>query len=136
MTTNRIAIVKSIGAAEVKTEKAAAEIVASVPAEYDWKARGAVPQAIIAWCGGSDEPQKRGPKGDQVTTNFGKGVDRLRQAVSKLVKEDRPKPIRLAVTMSGEGAPTTGTVTIDPTDPLYAVLVGRLMDSAEESAAA
>lgn len=137
----RVALVRSIGAAERKSADAAAEIVASVPDTYDWTARGAVPQAVIGWAmadsGSADVPaQRKGPKGAQVTTDFGRGVDALVKAVRAVLAADsdgEPKPAVLRVSLSGEG----GGSTVVPADhPLYASLIALLAGDAEDSAAA
>lgn len=139
MSKNRISTVRSIGAAERKTGEVAGEIVASVPDTWDWTARGAVPQAILAWVTEGDvdsaPAQKKGPKGAQTVTDFGRGVDKLRKAVAELVREDKPKPVRLAVTMSGDDAPVTGTMAVDPEahPELYASLVEFLAAAQAET---
>ena len=138
---NHISIVKSIGAGVRKTEQAVPEILASVPDEYNWQARGAVPQAVMAWAvsDGAEAPaQKTGPKGNQTVTDFGRGVNTLSKAVSRALKSDEPKPVTLRATLSGEG----GGSTVIPADhPLYAAIVALIgksdeTDETDENAAA
>src|SRR5689334_21668361 len=106
MTTNHINTVQHIRRGARLTETAVPEILASVPETYDWTAKGAVPTAVHAWaCGDSKRPaQKTGPKGAQVTSDYGRGVDTLVTAVKRALKSsDGPKPITLRATLSGEG---------------------------------
>lgn len=131
--------VKAIGRGIRLTEQAVPQIVAMLPADFDPKARGAVAEIVHVWaCGDRPADQrpavKTGPKGEQTTTDYGRGHDTLVKAVKRALSEDKPKPIRMAVTLSGEGAPATGTVTIDPSDPLFAVLVARI--AGDDAAAA
>lgn len=129
---NNLSTVKSIGRGVRLTEEAAAAIVASVPAEYDWTARGAVPAAIAGWAVPAGEPvpaQKSGPKGAQTLTDYGRGVDALAKAVRELVKDDAPKPVKLRATLSGEGG---GSVVIPKDSPLYAPLVALIAEAAAE----
>lgn len=132
-----VEIIRVIGKGERLTDETAAAIVASVADGYDWKARGAVPAAILAWaCPNGDAPrQKTGPVGDQTPTDFGRGVDRLRKAVAALVKEDKPKPVKMQVTLSGDDAPITGTVTIPQDSDLFATLVAMIAEQSETAAA-
>lgn len=129
--------VRTIGKGERLTAVVAAAIVAAMPEGYDWTARGAVPQAILSWaCPDGNAPaQKTGPKGDQTPTDFGRGVDRLRKAVADLVKTAKPKPVKMQVTLSGDDAPVTGSVTIPTDSPLYATLVAMIAEQAESAAA-
>lgn len=136
-TNPNVVVVRTIGKGERLTVQTAALIVAAMPEDYDWTARGAVPQAILAWaCPDGDAPaQKTGPKGDQTPTDFGRGVDRLRKAVADLVKAEKPKPVKMQVTLSGDDAPITGTVTIPTDSPLFATLVAMIAEQSEAAAA-
>lgn len=118
----RVAFVKSVGSAERKTADVAAEIVAGLGAEFDPKARGAVSGAVHAWaCGDAERPAvKSGPKGAQVSTDYGRGVDKIAKAVSALLSGDKETKTVLRVTLSGEGG---GTAVIAPDHKLYAALV-------------
>lgn len=144
----RVAAVRSIGAAEMKRDRIAAEIVESVAVDYDWSARGAIPLQVHMWATGTDvkadwPAQKEtvkvkaadgkveiGEDGKPVTknesTNYGRGVDNIVAAIRKLIAEPKPKPFRLAVTASGDDAPVTGTVEIDP--DAHPELFAALMD--------
>ena len=144
----RIASVRSIGAAETKRDQIALDIVESVAADYDWTARGAVPLQVHMWATGTDvkadwPAQKStvtvkdddgnvvvGDDGKPVTknesTNYGRGVDNIVAGIRKLVAEPKAKPFRLAVTASGDDAPVTGTVEIDP--DAHPELFAALMD--------
>ena len=127
-TNTRAQSVTAIGKGTRLTAEVAAEIVASVPAEYDWSARGAVPKAIDAFVAetGAVPVKQRGGKGEQTLTDYGRGCDTLRKAVAALVKGDAPKATRLAVTMSGDDAPVTGTATTDPESDLGRALIEYL----------
>jgi hypothetical protein len=72
-------------------------------------------------------------KKDGVRTRFGNAVQAAGNGLrSVLDKDDTPKPITLRVSLSGEGG---GTVTIDPSDPLYATLVRKVKgDDAAQAA--
>lgn len=104
---SNITLVKSIGAALRKTETAVPEIIASVPAEYDWTARGAVTAAIHAWAvpAGEEIPAvKIGAKGAQRATDYGRGVDSLAKAVRSALAGDDDKPAVLRVSLKGAGS--------------------------------
>lgn len=132
----RVSTVRSIGAAEVKATRVAAEIIESVPATFDWSARGAMAAQVHQWATGTDVkaewPAQRAKKivdGEEVNevTNYGRGVNTIVAAIRRALKsdDDAPKPYRVAVTGSGDGGPT-GTLVIAADDPLYAALVERL----------
>ena len=146
----RVAAVRSIGAAEMKRDRIAAEIVESVSLDYDWTARGAIPLQVHLWATGTDvkadwPAQKEtvkvrddnnnvvvGEDGKPVTrnesTNYGRGVDNIVAGIRKIVATPKAKPFRLAVTASGDDAPVTGTVEIDPdaTPELFAALMDMI----------
>ena len=148
--TSRVAAVRSIGAAEMKRDRIAAEIVESVAVDYDWSARGAIPLQVHLWATGTDvkadwPAQKEtvkvraadgmveiGEDGKPVTknesTNYGRGVDNIVAGIRKLVAAPKPKPFRLAVTASGDDAPVTGTVEISPDESpeLFAALMDMI----------
>ena len=146
----RIAAVRAIGGAEMKRDRIAAEIVESVSPTFDWTARGAVTGQIHLWATGTDVkadlPVQRetvkvkgadgkvmlDDDGKPVTkieaTNYGRGVDNIAAGIRKLIAEPKAKPFRLAVTASGDDAPVTGTVEIDPeaTPELFAALMDMI----------
>lgn len=70
-------------------------------------------------------------KTKNVSTTYGKGVDNIAAAIRKLIATPKPKPFRLAVTASGDDAPVTGTVEIDPeaTPELFAALMDLIAQS-------
>lgn len=118
----------SIGAATVKTERVAQQIVVSAPVGYDWAARGAVTAQIHAWAVGADgevPAQKTGPKGAQKATNYGRGVDALAKAIRAILSgdDDEPKPAALRATLSGEGG---GSITVDMTSDLGIALIALI----------
>src|SRR6187402_1332035 len=105
---SNLTVVTRIGAGVRLTETAAPQVIESVPAEYDWSARGAVTQAIHAWAvpaGSEVPPVKVGAKGNQRATDYGRGVDALAKAVKRLLGGDE-KPVTLRATLSGGVAPT------------------------------
>lgn len=137
LTSTRIANVRTIGKGERLTADVAAEIVAAMPETYDWTKRGAVPAAIHAYStdnGAVETPkQMSGPEGQQVPTDYGRGVDRLRKAVAALLKEsdDTPKEPVLRATLSGEGG---GTVTVEMDSDLGRALIALIKGTETEQA--
>lgn len=136
MTTNyaaRIAAAKTIGSGIATSDITVPEIVASVPEGFDHKARGAVADLVHTWlCGDLKRPQvMTGPAGAQVKTLYGIGHASLVSKVKAELAKSEAKPVRLAVTMSGTDAPTTGTVTIPTDHPLYADLVALIAAASE-----
>ena len=105
MTTNNIAVVRTIGKGVRVTEEAVASIVASLPDGFDPKARGAVAEAVHQWaCGDGERPAlKTGARGEQVTTDYGRGHDTLVAAVKRAMKDNGPTSVTLRATLSGEG---------------------------------
>lgn len=118
-----------IGAAEVSTGVHAQSVIDLVGDTYDWTAKSAVATAVAAYVAAHGEPGQRtvvvtdenGEK-KQRATNYGRGFDRVRKAVTALLaaQDDTPKSVVLRVSLSGEGG---GTVTIDPEHEFYASLV-------------
>lgn len=136
MTENNILTVQHIGRGVRLSETAVPAILATLPEDFDPKARGAVAEAVHAWaCGDSPRPAvKRGPKGEQETTDYGRGHDTLVAAVKRALKDDGPKPVVLRATLSGEGG---GSVTIPADHALYAVIVEMIRgEQAEQTEAA
>lgn len=129
--TSRIAAARTIGAGEVKAESIAGEIFVDLPTSFDHTARGAITGAIHAYLTGTDDKGSwpavaTGPKGEQVRTNYGRGVDAIGRQLRKLFAgSDEPKPAVMRVSLSGEGG---GSVVIDADvdAELYAVLLGRI----------
>lgn len=120
-------VVSSIGRAEVKRDKTAADIVATMPEGYDWTARGAVAEAIRTvggWDADTCPARKKGPKGAQVTTVFGVGFQALEDAIRKIVKEDKVPTVALRATLSGEGG---GSVTVDMDSELGKALLALIL---------
>jgi hypothetical protein len=105
--------------------------VATLPEGFDASKRGAIPAAIHAWaCPDGNVPAvKTGAKGSQKSTDYGRGVDALSKAIKALLNADAPKTIRLAVSMSGDDAPVTGTVAVPADHELYAALVEMIRAS-------
>lgn len=125
-----IETVKRIGAGVRLTETAVPAIVATLPEGFDPKARGAVAEAVHAWaCGDGDRPAvKRGPKGAQETTDYGRGHDTLVTAVKRALAGPTVAGV-LRATLSGEGG---GSVTIPADHALYAALVEMITASKSE----
>lgn len=133
---NHLSTVTRIGAGIRLTDTAVPQIIASLPEGFDPKARGAVTDAVHAWaCGDKERPAvKTGPKGSQKSTDYGRGVDTLTTAVKRALAVDVPKPVRLAVTHSGEGV-DSGSVVIPTDHALYPILVAMIAAQSEEAAA-
>jgi hypothetical protein len=133
---NNLSTVTRIGAGIRLTDTAVPAIIAALPEGFDPKARGAIANAVHAWaCGDSERPAvKVGPKGDQRATDYGRGVDTLVTAVKRAMMADTPKPVRLAVTHSGDGV-DGGSVVIPTDHALYPVLVAMIAAQSEEAAA-
>jgi len=133
---SNLSTVKRIGAGVRLTESAVPTIVAGLPEGFDPKARGAIANAVHAWACGDEErpPVKIGPKGSQRATDYGRGVDTLVTAVKRALAADAPKPVRLAVTHSGDGV-ESGSVVIPTDHALYPVLVAMIAAQSEEAAA-
>lgn len=118
------AVVVNIGRGDNQKHETATTVVMH-PANLsrDWTVRGAVAAGILAALGMDSHPlpQKVGPKGQQVETEYGVGFRVLSDAVRALVKETpADKPVTLRAVLSGEGG---GSVTIPADHPLYAALV-------------
>src|SRR3954471_12261039 len=131
---NNISTVTRIGAGERLNVSATADIVATLPEGFDADKRGAVVAAVLAWAvpAGEETPvQRRGPAGSQVATDFGRGVDALTKSVKRALSADKPKPVRLTVTRSGE-TEVTGSVVIPADHPLHDALVALIASASEE----
>lgn len=133
-TAANVATVKKIGVGVRLTETAVPAILDSLPEGFDPKARGAVAEAVHAWaCGDGDRPAvKTGPKGNQKTTDYGRGHDTLVAAVKRALSSAVEKPVTLRAVLSGEGG---GSVTIPADHPLYGALVemiGAATDNGDE----
>lgn len=124
---SNINTVKRIGAGIRLTEAAVPAILASLPKNFDPEKRGAIAEAVHAWaCGSEARPAvKTGPKGDQKTTDYGRGHDTLVKAVKRALTADVEKEVTLRVTLSGEGG---GSVTVATDSPLYPVLLALFGD--------
>lgn len=112
---SRIAAAKAIGKGERLTDEVTEAIVAALPEGFDPKARGAVSGFVVNWLDPEGkEQQKRGPKGAQVTLDFGRGVDRLTRSVKAALAGDKPETdwIRL-VRQAAENAASKGHKTQD-----------------------
>jgi len=118
-----LSTLRAIGSGVRKTEEVAAAIVAGLPEGFDSKARGAVSGAVHAWAGfpeGTDRPAvKSGKAGAQTLTDYGRGVDAVAKAVSRLLKGKADNGPVLRVSLSGEGG---GSATVPSDSPLYAIL--------------
>lgn len=87
--TARADAVTTIGKGERLTETLVPLIVATLPEDFDVKARGAVAKAVVAWADPDGKrQQKTGKAGEQVTTDFGRGVDTLTRAVKRALKDE------------------------------------------------
>jgi hypothetical protein len=119
-TSNNVSTVRAIGKGIRVTDTAVAEIVATLPADFDVKARGAVAAAVHAWACGDDviPAQRTGGKGGP-RTDYGIGADALVSAVKRALST-KSDAVVLRATLSGEGG---GSVTIPTDHPLYAALV-------------
>lgn len=126
VSTVSVANVKVVGKGDRYGDDLAAAIVATMPDDFDWTARGACTAAILAACGVTKESapkQKEGPKGEQTLTDWGRGIDSITKKIKALLKSDEAKPAVLRVTLSGEGG---GSTTIPTDHPLYADLVALI----------
>lgn len=132
--TNNLSVVARIGAGIRLTDTAVPQIIASLPDGFDVKARGALANAVHAWaCGDAERPAvKTGPKGNQKITDYGRGVDTLVTAVKRALSADAPKPVRLAVTLSGTGV--DGGSFVVPTDhPMYDAIRALIGSDTDEA---
>ena len=113
-------------------EGVATAVIAATSTEYDWTARGAIPAAILAACGVTKETapaQKVGPKGEQRSTDWGRGIDAVaKQVKAQLSSDAAPKPATLRATLSGEGG---CTVVIDMTSELGLAILAHMEASRE-----
>lgn len=131
---NNVSTVAAIGKGERLTEQAVPAILATLPESFDPKKRGAVAEAVHSWaCGDSARPAvKRGPKGEQVTTDYGRGHDTLTAAVKRALNDGGTETaVTLRVSLSGEGG---GSTTIPSDHALYSVLVEMIAGQATEAA--
>lgn len=131
---NNIETVRTIGRGVRVLEESVSAVIMSLPADFDASKRGAVADAVHAWaCGEAERPAvKTGPKGNQTTTDYGRGHDTLTKAVKRELGSG-DKPITLRATLSGEGG---GSVTIPTDHALYAVLTAMIREGQAEAAAA
>lgn len=86
--------------------------------------------------GAVDKPAvKSGPKGSQVSTNYGRAVDRIAKAVSAALKGDPtlPEVANITVTLGKTATAPGQTLTVKADDPAYAVLMDLLASAASES---
>ena len=113
-------------------EGVATAVIAATSTEYDWTARGAIPAAILAACGVTRETapaQKVGPKGEQRSTDWGRGIDAVaKQVKAQLSSDAAPKPATLRASLSGEGG---CTVVIDMTSELGRAILAYMEASHE-----
>lgn len=125
-TSNNVSTVRAIGKGIRVTDTAVAEIVATLPENFDPKARGAVAAAVHAWaCGDEAIPaQRTGGKGGP-RTDYGIGADALVSGVKRALSTGSDKVV-LRATLSGEGG---GSVTIAADHELYAAIVALITDS-------
>jgi hypothetical protein len=136
-TTARIALVRAVGAGIRKTDIAVTEIVESLPDGFDHTARGAVAGVVHQWANGdaTPPPVKTGPKGNQTTTDYGRGHDTITAAVKRALKGETPsKGESLTVTYvdpDGKAHKISVTRETDPT--LYANLVSLAAAQAADS---
>lgn len=132
----RIALVRSVGAGIRKTDIARDEIVASLPEGFDYKARGAVASVVHAWaCGDATPPAvKTGPKGEQTTTDYGRGHDSIVTAVKRALSTPPAKTESLTVTyVDADGKSHAVKITRDDDATLYANLVSLANAQAADS---
>ena len=128
---SNLSVVTRIGAGVRLTESATADIIATLPADFDPNKRGAVAAAVISWAvpaGEPTPPQKIGAKGAQRATDFGRGVDALVKSVKRALSADTDKPAVLRATLSGEGG---GSVTIPADHPLHDALIALIREGSE-----
>lgn len=120
--------VASIGKGERTLAESADALLVLAPEGSWWRERGAVADYMRQHV--EDGQRTRGGKGEQVTTDYGRGFKSLESALkARLTKRDESvKPIVLRATLSGEGG---GTVTIAPDSDLYAVLVAKIKGADE-----
>lgn len=96
----RIDATKAIGAGERITAELTDYIVRiCVPTDFDPKARGAVSALVLSVVDpNGTQKQKIGPKGSQVTTNFGRGFDTLVRSVKReLIEKTDTEPDWIAL---------------------------------------
>lgn len=92
LTTSNVAV---IGKGYRYAEEMAVAVIDATNETYDWSARGAIPQAIrgaLNVTAETEPRQKQGPKGDQRTTDYGRGFDTLCKAVKRALSADADKP--------------------------------------------
>lgn len=128
ITTERVEVVRSIGAHEAAAERGVASVANAVREAHGdtFAKRADAVAAVLAWIGidAADAPAQRGPKGEdgkRPATNFGRGLDSV---VRNLMRgSDAPTAVVLRASLSGEGG---GSVTIPTDHALYSQIVALI----------
>lgn len=136
----RVKAANALGAAEAKVERdsdvLATAVMETLPEDFDPKVRGAVKRAIHAYMtnnGAIDQPAvAKGPKGAQVDTNYGRGVNNVAKEMNKRLATPKALPEVASITVTlGKSATAPGqTMTFAPDADGYADLLAMLAGSA------
>lgn len=131
---SRVNATKAIGRGERLTAELTDFIVGLVPDGFDPKARGAVSGLVLSVVDPDGaQVQKKGKKGEQITTDFGRGIDTLVRSVKKaLAGEKAPTDWLRLVRQAAENAHNKGHVDEDA----IMAAVREALASVEESDAA
>lgn len=131
-TATRIAAVRTVGKGIRVTDTIVSAIVDELPEGFDYKARGAVASLVHVWaCGDATPPAvKTGPKGEQTTTDYGRGHDTITAAVKRALSTPPAKTESLTVTwIDADG--DTHTRKIDTGAELFTNLTATLFGDDE-----
>lgn len=150
MSTNaNVEIVRAIGKGERLTETAVEDIVASLPADFDPTARGAIAEAVHQWAHGDNQrpavkknrrdengqivrkaPTKSHPSGQPVQdwTDYGQGHKSLTERVKRALATPAAPTVGMRVILTGPDE--SGSLTVEPGTELWDILAGMIRDNA------